>query len=76
MVLLDAHLEERDGRELAKLLRGNDEFQLTRVVAMSGKLSDTQLQSMKGNGFDSYLRKPFQVRQVVEAIEQVVSPVN
>ena len=76
VVLLDAHLEDRDGRELAKLLRGNDEFQLTRVVAMSGKLSDAQLQAMKGNGFDSYLRKPFQVRQVVEAIEQVVSPVN
>ena len=76
VVLLDAHLEERDGRELAKLLRGNDEFQLTRVVAMSGKLSEPQLQAMKGNGIDAYLRKPFQVRQVVEAIESVVSPVN
>lgn len=43
---------------------------------MSGKLSEAQLQAMKGNGFDSYLRKPFQVRQVVEAIEQVVSPIN
>ncbi|MFT3685378.1 MAG: hypothetical protein QM783_10700 [Phycisphaerales bacterium] len=43
---------------------------------MSGKLNDTQLQAMKGNGIDAYLRKPFQVRQVVEAIESVVSPVN
>lgn len=82
VVLLDVHLGEQDGtnphagREMAKNLRSGDEFQLTRVVAMSGKLSDAQLQAMKGNGFDAYLKKPFQVRQVIEAIENVTSPVN
>lgn len=76
VVLLDAHLGEHDSREFAKSLRGQDEFQLTRVVAMSGKLTDSQLMSMKGNGFDATLKKPFQVRQVIEVIEAMVSPVN
>lgn len=76
VVLLDVHLGEQDGREMAKSLRGSDEFQMTRVVAMSGKMSDAQLQALKGNGFDAFLKKPFQVRSVIEAIEQVTSPVN
>ena len=79
VILLDVHLGEQDGnagREMAKNLRTGDEFSLTRVIAMSGKLSDAQLQAMKGNGFDAFLKKPFQVRQVIEAIEHVISPVG
>ncbi len=76
VMLLDVHLGEGDVREVAKLVRSDDDLQLTRVIAMSGKLTDGQLQALKGSGFDGFLKKPFQVRQVVEAIEAATSLVH
>jgi DNA-binding response OmpR family regulator len=36
---------------------------------MSSKLTDGQVHGLRAQGFDSFLKKPFQVRQVVESIE-------
>ncbi|MEX2217920.1 MAG: response regulator [Phycisphaerales bacterium] len=79
VVLLDIHLGESgtgDARAVAKLIRENDNLQMTRVVAMSGKLTDGQAMGLKSLGFDSFLKKPFQVRQVVEAIEAATNLVH
>jgi len=80
VVLLDIHLGgdagASDARQVAKLVRDNDNLQMTRVVAMSGKLTDGQAMGLKGLGFDSFLKKPFQVRQVVEAIEAATNLVH
>jgi DNA-binding response OmpR family regulator len=69
VILLDVHLGESDVRHIASIIRGEDELQLCRLIGMSGKFSDQQLTGLKTQGFDGYLKKPFQVRQVVEAIE-------
>lgn len=77
VMLLDIHLgESGDSRELAKIVRTEDDLQLCRVIAMSGKMSDAQLGTLRTQGFDDYLKKPFQVRQVIEMIERVNSPVH
>jgi CheY-like chemotaxis protein len=46
---------------------------MTKIIAMSGKMTDGQLQTLRTNGFDGYLKKPFQVRQVVETIESATA---
>ncbi|MCC6662031.1 MAG: response regulator [Phycisphaerales bacterium] len=79
VVLLDLHLGEGsagDARALADSIRQNENLQMTHLVAMSGKLTDGQAGSLKGQGFDGFLRKPFQVRQVVEAIEAATNLVR
>lgn len=76
VMLLDIHLGEGDSRQLAQMVRTEDELQLTKIIAMSGKLTDGQLQGLRGQGFDSFLKKPFQVRQVIEAIEQSTALVH
>jgi len=73
VMLLDMHLGDVKGEDVLKLIRGNDDLQLTKVIAMSGKLTDGQAQHLVQNGFDSYLKKPFHVRQVVEVIEEVTA---
>ena len=75
VLIMDLHLGERDSRDVAGVIRKSDHLQMTRLIAMSGKLTDGQAHSVKGQGFDGFLRKPFQVRQVVEAIEQATSMV-
>jgi excisionase family DNA binding protein len=73
VMLLDMHLGDVDGGEVLKLVRDNADLQLTKVIAMSGKLTDGQAQQLLTRGFDGYLKKPFHVRQVIESIEDATA---
>jgi len=73
VILMDVHLGDTDARSLVALIRSNGQLQMTKILAMSGKLTDGQAQSLRGSGFDGFLKKPFQVRQVVDAIENVTA---
>jgi excisionase family DNA binding protein len=73
VMLLDVHLGEADVRNIANMVRGDDDLQMTKIIAMSGKMTDGQLQTLRTTGFDGYLKKPFQVRQVVETIENATA---
>jgi len=73
VMLLDMHLGDVDGGEVLKLVRDNADLQLTKVIAMSGKLTDGQAQQLLTKGFDGYLKKPFHVRQVIESIEDATA---
>ncbi len=76
VMLIDAHINEGDPRQVVNFVRKDDDFQITRVIAMSGKMTDGQLQSLRASGFDGYLKKPFQLRQVVQSIENATSLVS
>jgi len=76
VMLLDIHLTDTEPERVVRLLRDNSELTITRVVAMSGKLTDGQAAQLRRVGFDGFLRKPFQLRQVVEAIEKANSLVH
>lgn len=71
VLLLDVHLAENDAGNLCQMLRSNDDLSGTRIIGMSGKITDGQASQLVSRGFDSMLRKPFSVRQVIEAIEGV-----
>ena len=75
VILLDMHLRDIDGREVAKQVKSNSDLQLTKVIAMSGKISDEEAKALTAFGFDGFLRKPFHVRQVIEAIEDAMAVV-
>ncbi|MDX2017031.1 MAG: response regulator [Planctomycetota bacterium] len=79
VLLLDLHLGESGGagtsaaKGVADLVRSSDNLQFTRIIAMSGKLTEGQTQTLRSQGFDTFLKKPFQIRQVVESIEQATA---
>ena len=77
VLLLDIHIGDGDGKQLVDAVRHNDNLQFTKIIAMSGKLTDGQAQALKagatGQSFDGFLKKPFQVRQVVESIESAMN---
>ncbi|MBC7784618.1 MAG: response regulator [Burkholderiales bacterium] len=75
-ILLDMNLKDIDGREVARLVKGNPDLQLTKVIAMSGKMTEDELKHLTiSNGFDGFLRKPFNVRHVIQTIEDATSVV-
>jgi CheY-like chemotaxis protein len=70
------HLRDIDAKEVAKQVKNNPDLQLTKVISMSGKLSDEEVKGLlAGGGFDGFLRKPFHVRQVIEAVEDAMAVV-
>lgn len=75
VILLDIHLNEAGCAELVQRVRQEEDLAITKIVAMSGKLTDGQLSGLKGHGYDQFLKKPFQIRQVIQAIEQCMAVV-
>jgi len=73
VVLINIHMDGSNGQDVAGLIRQSESTQLTRVIGMSSRLTDGQMHALRGAGFDGFLKKPFQVRQVISAIEQVSS---
>ena len=75
VILLEMHLRDIDGREVAKQVKSNPDLQLTKLIAMSGKMTDDEAKGLGTAGFDGFLKKPFHVRQVIEAIEDSMAVV-
>ena len=75
VILLDIHLGAISGTEVCKAVRANPDLQMTKVLAMSGQIADADAQVLLQTGFDGYLKKPFNITQVIEAIEDAVAVV-
>jgi excisionase family DNA binding protein len=69
VLLLDLHLGDNESKLVADNVRRSENLSFTKIIAMSSKLTDGQALALRSQGFDAFLKKPFQVRQVVEAIE-------
>ena len=69
VMLYELGVSDDDGRQLCSMIRGNEELQVTRIIAMSSRVTDGQTSQLMQSGFDGVLRKPFTVRQVIEAVE-------
>jgi len=75
VILLDLHLSDIDGKEVARQVKNNPDLQLTKVIAMSGKMVEDEAKGIVAQGFDGFLKKPFHVKQVIEAIEDAMAVV-
>jgi excisionase family DNA binding protein len=69
VMLYELNVSDGDGTQVCKLIHGNEDLQVTRIIAMSSRVTDGQIGQLMQCGFDSVLRKPFTVRQVIEAVE-------
>jgi len=73
VILIDLHLKDLDAREVAKQVKGNPDLQLTKIIALSGRVTDAEAKALIGHGFDGFLRKPFHVRQVIQTVEDATT---
>ena len=75
VILLDIHLGAVDGKDVCKAVRLNPDLQMTKVIAMSGQTSPEEAGVLLQSGFEGYLKKPFTITTVIEAIEDAVAVV-
>jgi len=76
VVLLDLHLEGGDGRTICAAIRRHEDLQITKVIGMSSRLTDGQAHQLRSAGFDGFLKKPFNIKQVMNAVEDALSIVH
>ena len=75
VILMDIHLGEINGRDVCKAVKTNPDLQMTKVIAMSGNVTEGEAAVLLQSGFDGFLKKPFTINQVIEAIEDAVAVV-
>lgn len=75
VVLVDVSLPGVSGAQLSRYLRSHPDLQGTKLIAVTADLTQGRTQALRQEGFDGCLRKPFEVRQVVSAIEDAVAVV-
>ncbi len=75
VILLDINLGDINGKDVCKTIRMNPDLQMTKVLAMSGQLTDEEAKALLTQGFEGFLKKPFTIQQVIQAIEDAVAVV-
>lgn len=73
VMLLNLHLDDVRPEAIVRMVRSNDDLAMTKLVAVSNKLTEGQAKQLLTQGFDGYLKKPFHARQVIETIEDATA---
>ena len=71
VVLLDLKLPKVDGLDVLRALRADDRTKLVPVVNLTSSAEDQDLLRGYGLGANSYVRKPVDFTQFVEAVRQL-----
>lgn len=72
VIVLDIHLSDMDGRMVSKRVRERKETQSTRILGISGYLSDEEASRLQEFGFDGFLKKPFSLSELCERVEKLL----
>lgn len=59
VVILDVNLSDMDGRMVCERIKTRAETRNTRILAMSGFITDDEIKELVDYGFDDFIRKPF-----------------
>ena len=73
VLIVDVTLPDVVPRQLVRTRRAHVDLQGIRLIGTSGGLTAGQGQALVQDGFDSYLRKPFEIRRLFQLIAEAVA---
>jgi CheY-like chemotaxis protein len=73
-LLLDIYMPKINGAEVCRLVKSHPHWKKTFLVLMSGRVSESELETYKRIGADEFLRKPFDPEVAVQVVAKAVGP--
>jgi len=67
VAIIDLVLSDMDGRDLCAFIRGHDKLKDTKILAVSGYLTEARAEERCVH-FDAYLEKPFRMQDVLNKV--------
>lgn len=74
IVLLDIMMPDVDGYAICKHIKSSKKLKEAKVVFMSAKSKETDIQKGYDLGASLYVTKPFSTRQLLKQVQELISP--
>jgi DNA-binding response OmpR family regulator len=74
IVLLDIMMPDVDGYAICKHIKSSKKLKEAKVVFMSAKSKESDIQKGYDLGASLYVTKPFSTRQLLKQVQELISP--
>lgn len=74
LVLLDVMMPKKNGYEVCQLVRANAEWQAIKVILLTAKGRDVDVEKGMAMGADAYVTKPFGTKELVAQVKDILAP--
>jgi excisionase family DNA binding protein len=75
LIILDYMLPDVNGNVVCQTIRKNDEFANTKIMIVSGVVNPDEIDNLLKAGAQEFVKKPFNISQIVEKIVSVLEMV-
>lgn len=76
IILLDIMLEDVSVKRICGKIRENPELHSTKIVAITSSLTEGEAQALLQQGFDGYLCRPFDIKQLVQCVDDAMAIIH
>lgn len=73
LVILDVMMPEADGFEVCRFIRAQPMLESTKIIILSAKNKDADMQEGYRMGADLYLAKPFSTRVLMQKVKELTA---
>ena len=71
--LLDIQMKPYDGVELLSMLRGDPQFNKSKVIALTASVTNEEVSLLKSGGFDGAIAKPLNIEVFPNLIARIIN---
>ncbi len=72
LILMDINMPSMTGYEVLEKIKGNHDFDNIPVIAISGDISQQDVDAALEAGFVSYVTKPMDIAKLIEIVSDVI----
>lgn len=72
LILLDIMMPDMNGYEICRHVKNTDRFQHTKVILISAKSRQADIEMGKSVGADLYVTKPFSTKNLIKQINEII----
>ena len=72
LVILDIMMPEVDGLEVCRRLRANPQTEDVKVIFLSAKIKEEEIEAGYQAGADTYITKPYSTRDIVKKVKELL----